>query len=649
MGLVFCTQFESGSLIEKVSGDLFTKVNNPVFKTSKKGLGLYTKGGYITKPNFSYNPTNKISFEITTNVHFVNLLSQIFIYTLNSYSTPYIIVYRSGAGDGKNLYVYYWTGSAQIAVSATNFFSTTGDYHIGITFDFSTGICIIYKNGILFGTYNPTTPQFPNLNYTLSLFGGTDQNQYTNYGVKYYDHILQSTEVTDRYNEFLNSKSIVKTKSKIIYPPVLAKTTDGLIAEYNFINAKKNIVVNEAPSSSANGNNAGQYNGLAKQGIIKGVKKLITSTNKDINWNGNYIDCGTSSLNLTNKLTVCCMFEMDVNKATFQPKNNHIGGISKWNSGGVSINSFFLGYNYSFAPYGPMFVISNGTSNFSTVVSGFNQYIYGKHTIIGVADGTFISLYFDGKFITRIAYTGNIYNSTYKLIINGFNNVTEYNAFFPAAFDYYNARIYNRAISEQEILDYHNQYATQPILLEDFSDYAVNTFPDKNWKKGGTTGIYVSQLTSDVTKFPELVKGTKIMYIYNAWCSFTKNVKIPRGSTIEWYWSGNNNSSSSQSIYLYDSLDKYYVLEIRNTRVLYIASVTPTITQLYLGTTVYTNNEWYKMKLILNTNNTLSLYIDDILIITTVASTVVSNINELRFGSAFLSVANIKITEGIVV
>jgi len=596
MSKIFETDFENGSLIEKVSGNIFNKVSSPIFKLTKKGLGLYTKNGYITTSNFSYNPTNKISFEITTNVLFVNLLSQIFIYTLNSYSTPFIIVYRSGAVDGKNLYVYYWTGSAQTAVSVTNFFSTTGDYHIGITFDFSTGICIIYKNGTLFGTYNATTPQFPNLNYTLSLFGGTDQNQYINYGVKYYDHILSNKEVVDGYQEFLNSKPIVKTKTKIIYPPILAQKTDGLVAEYNFVNVKKNIVVNEAPSSSANGNNPTQYNSTS----FNGLKKIDSVR---------YISSRLTLFpTINNLITIQAQIRVIVGNQTDFLKLNSSNYIS------FSLSS------------------TNNVGVSGGEIGGASIYVNGVSSTVFVRYSWF----------TVSIISQNTINA--NLIRLGFFNLN-------SNFEIKNLRFYNRAISTQEIQDYHNQYATQPILLEDFSDYAVNTFPNKNWKKGGTTGIYVSQLTSDVTKFPELVKGTKYMLINGTWNNFTKNVKIPRGSTIEWYWSGNNTSSSSQSVYFIDSIGNSYLIQILSDRTIRFVRILNIVqwNTLYQGTTTYTNNIWYKMKLILNTNNTLSLYVDDVMVTTTVANTEIIGINKLQFNSAFQSVANIKITEGIIV
>ena len=472
MSLVLKTEFEKGSLVEGIGGQLFTQVSYPAFRRSTKGLGLYTKSGYVTKPSFTYNPTNKISFELAVNVHFIDFASYYFVETLNSlYTLPHLIVFKSGttgiwsATAGKYLEVSYHshTGSSQQYLQSANFFSYLGDYHIIITMDFSSTVCNFYRNGRLFSTTNAIDPQFPDLNYTLKLFS---VNYYTNYGLKYFDHVMSADEVEDCYQEFSNRKSLSKPVKSFYVPPKPRLQDSGLLASYDFMNTKNKKLVNVAPPSSANSYNPSQYDGTITSGAV---------TEKDALKFGTLGAEVTLPVNIFNRpaSTYHVVFKRE---ATARGGWGIVWGGGSFTFGVIELGSVFVLYlNVA----SPTICLVNNLKNVVTItVTAAQQKIY-----------------LNGNFVASYDYAITMPVNQSKLGRDA-NPNREFRG------KIYDFKIYDRVLSEREIKDYYNSFVSKPVVIEDFSNYPVscdvtaalaNTYPrkiPKNWiRKAGTFEI----------------------------------------------------------------------------------------------------------------------------------------------------------------
>jgi hypothetical protein len=466
MALKLATDFENGSLIESVSGAPFTISGTPVFKRSTKGIGLFTKAGSLRVPNFIFSPTNKISIEITTNVNFVDLISQVFMEAVNSYSAPHFVVYRSSAGNGKLLFVTYYNGVTQTAFTVSNFFTYSGDYHITVTLDFSltSEVCKVYRNGVLFYTSTSGIPQFPNLTYTnLSLFGGSGSNKYTNYGIKYYDHVLSQKDVENLYYDFTLRKGKELPVKNYLVPKETLINDTGLIAEYNFKNIINKVLINEAPSNPANNYNPVLNNISVSQGWVKtknGARISSTSTILNTNYT-----IGTSDFSILSRVNLKSDLATDV--ALFGPVSNNTSFWIMCTTSGTLTVRLYDGIT-----------IVNAT----TTIDIKRKFI---SLAVCIDRDSFIKIYVDGILLlnyTALTASGNI---TYKIGIGARST----NAVLAVGAEYQNAKIYNRVVTESEVKDYHNSFVTTPIFSDDFSNYPANKKIRSEWitKSGNFT------------------------------------------------------------------------------------------------------------------------------------------------------------------
>jgi hypothetical protein len=493
MSLVLATNFEHGSLIDSVSNTLFDQSSTPVFKNSSKGLGLYTKNGYLTRSNFTYNPTNKISFEIATNISFINTTSQNFIETVtgSSFTTPHLLIARNGAvGSQYKIYVSYSTGAAQAFLQPIIF--DCGDIHIMISLDFNltTGMSNFYKNGILSSTVNATTPSFPNSSYTLRLLGGTQggSNSYTNYGIKYFDHIVTQDEVNHYYQHFLRRKSLNK-KTKdfyIISNPELKE--EGIIAHYDFSSYKNGkVLLNSISPNYANNYNPSQYNSSTTKPYVNKVKDSLyfngMNSLRDGNYSGFLIPNLYSKLSTENSFSICFFVKYEKIEYTAEKfifasnvtsQTNQI--LLEYSSSGndLYLNIYKSGILYikSFIDYDSFY------DNFISIIVTWDTTLLDANLYVNTIKATGIS---GGASYSMSASLSSIGCTT--------SNTRSFSG------KMYDCKIYDKVLSEQEIKDYHNSWVSKPVITEDFSNYGSGEIP-RNWIKTKTT-----QYTTNVPNF----------------------------------------------------------------------------------------------------------------------------------------------------
>lgn len=153
------------------------------------------------------------------------------------------------------------------------------------------------------------------------------------------------------------------------------------------------------------------------------------------------------------------------------------------------------------------YILTNGNIyNITCVYDGINKYIY----VNGVLDNS-------------VAESGNI--RTYS---NQFNIGVGQNSTVFSSLGIEDLKVYNRALSLQEIKDYHNSFAKQPYLVEDFSDAPADgtSIVPREWQK--ISGAY---------KIGEISIGTGEMITVPA-----NNSTFTSGSTS---WTGSGNHSAS--------------------------------------------------------------------------------------------------------
>jgi hypothetical protein len=242
-------------------------------------------------------------------------------------------------------------------------------------------------------------------------------------------------------------------------------------------------------------------------------------------------------------------------------------------------------------------------------------------------------------------YVNGVYNNTSTRGVNVGNfsmNIIQY--FLQYKHNIINFRFYNRVITEQEILDYHNQYVTQPILLEDFSDYAVNTFPNKNWKSYyGLSYINIKEISTNINQY--LKKGTKYLFIEPGYTNTHFNSKVAYGTwEFDFYMTAGNYGMSylSGQKTLNTGSANHYCVNSSNGNAISFSTPSNGI----LGSvTGIAQNTWYHIKITRNYNNVFSIYVDDVFRF----SVTNSQLTTCSYFVTNRSLANIKITEGIIV
>ncbi len=245
--------------------------------------------------------------------------------------------------------------------------------------------------------------------------------------IKAYDHELTEQERSKLYSEFLNSSLIQKQKSGFVYPKPTENHDAGIVAAYNMVPVDGVI-----SDLSGNGNT----------GTITGALATLDGMNFD----GVDDAISISSTNFGKSHTI----NLRVNPGTLvddvlisNGTSNNIVYIFdavriRYNAGAAGIITFTVpamitGQNYNIT------VIRNGTS--------VNLYLNGVES----SSGTLTLASDDDLILTNIGgYSPFYFKGT----------ITD-------------LKIYDIAFTEQQAIDYHNQFANRVALKENFADYAV--------------------------------------------------------------------------------------------------------------------------------------------------------------------------------
>lgn len=409
----------------------------------------------------------------------------------------------------------------------------------------------------------------------------------------------------------------------------------SLIVAYSFpYSIVRGTCINLAWANPANGYNPGQYNGLSYVSIYNtGV--IVLS-------NGILIKKSTalkmsSSININGDLTICAILSVSSGNLGLGGQLN--GANPQFSNGCLQIA---IGTGVLFRDTGGAVSVYTSSPPVNLIFS-----------LIFIRKGTNIYTYYNG--VLNYSGTRSVYTYTNDLfILNTGGNQKLY--------DY---RIYNRAITPQEIKQYHNQFASQIVLNEDFSNYGVGQTRFGRWggKSYSTTNTSIKeQTTPDVSKLIKI--GTKFLYnnnsevfmpssaAYGTWQWDIMWVSAPIGFYNGIHFMANTSDTTNMNA-------GYSIAGSSNTSVLDtlyfqkggVLGYGLAITIKSVATNgLLKQNIWYNFKVTRNSAGLFSVYINGSLF-TTYTDTTYTTSNFFGIAKPYFTtqLANIQITQGITV
>ena len=270
----------------------------------------------------------------------------------------------------------------------------------------------------------------------------------------------------------------------IIPAGVQAQSDDGLVGEWHFDEGAGSVV----EDSSGNGND----------GVIRGATWVKGKYGGALSFDGvdDYVEVPDSpSLDITDAITI----ELWVNPTT----------LGDWDLMVHKINAYGIGY--SFVDYPGIlgdrgkfeFHILKSLTDYWTCGNSVSSPIPGNwYHVIGTFNGTQHKIYVNGNLEGTVSYTGPFYTTDYPFIFGGYfyhiipTHPQEYlqKYLFNGIID--EVRIYNRALSAEEVKDYYEQCPTALSLIKTVSPQSI--------KQGQTTTITLTVKNTGSTEIKDI-------------------------------------------------------------------------------------------------------------------------------------------------
>ena len=352
-------------------------------------------------------------------------------------------------------------------------------HHVIVTYDNSavTNNPILYVNGVKYSVGDGLTEQATpvgtrttDVGTDLTIGGGVGSDGTTDGNIlnaQLYDHVLTTKERNELYANFLASSQIGQPKRgfTVQKPTDLSRyTDDGLVAAYNMTLVNNQVI--DLTGNGYDGTNVGclpSEDGLVFNGVDSGLTGslvIATATNATIL-------CRYQRNNTSNNMPILGL-----------SSTNSFSYLRLTNDGRITLETD-----------------TNTNTHSETLPS--DDLI--DHTFAIVVTNGSSQMYFDG-----IAF-GSAGTLTDNLTIN---RIGRSNSNFWNGTIYNTLKIYNRAVSATEVIDYHNSFIL-PTLVETFDEGAsgVAKLP-QDWISG--TGTYkISQVNQSDT-LPTFPGGIKL-------------------------------------------------------------------------------------------------------------------------------------------
>jgi hypothetical protein len=383
------------------------------FNGSNNYVGIGTTNGWSNstgtmsawiKPNFAY--------DVASNKAIINMYSN----DVNRWS-----LYYNATLDGWQFY-HIGGGHEDSVRSDVQTFAVGTWIHVLVTWDSGgTNMFInsVYKNN------NPTTLALTPAPMRIGMdqYGG---------GGSYFNGVIDEVRI---YNRVLSTGEIGQTYrmgQDTINASQAGKDTNGLVGHWTFDGA--NITAGTTIDSSVQN----------KNGTIFGATKTLGKLGQALNFvNGHtdYVDCGNNSITGTNPFTLSAWIKTN-------SVNRYSGAIAIGSSSGG--RSAYIGTVAS-AQIGSSNSLGGGFygRNYGSGITTTKEWVYVAMTFAGGTNGAAI-IYINGENKVSENYTPNI-DSTYTRLGRICSDTT-YD--FDGSVD--DARIYNRALTDQEIKDLYN-------------------------------------------------------------------------------------------------------------------------------------------------------------------------------------------------
>jgi len=456
MAKILETQFEKGSLIDAVSGDLLTN-SGATLRQGENGTRLDVDTNKNVLANVidgePFPGEGYIAFSFSAN-RWAGSSSAFCNNSVSGSNVNTCRIEETAAGTEFRCIVGSAAGAHESLFSSGFGFEVGADYHIVFAWDASE--LFLYINGTLNNSVASTIrPEiFSNFGIGDGINSGRDLSGEV-YKCIIGDSFPDNSEIDDLYAQFLNRTQLsTETKNFTNHKPEQL-SAEGLVAAYNMIPSEGRLLVD----ISGNGNN----------GDISGA----LATDEGMNFSGSGYIGFTEFISGFTELSICLSVNI-TNKSAFQTL--------------VDSNSQFSGNVFlETRNTGELRVILRniGSSNFD---EDFDVLNLGVNNLVVTAELTgsavIVNVYNNGVLVgtQNQPNTTTTIDSGAPVGIGALRNVAR---FFEGDFLGL-CLFYSRALGAEEAKAYHNQFASQAAFSEDFR-YAkadgTNQVPE-GWIKG---------------------------------------------------------------------------------------------------------------------------------------------------------------------
>jgi len=429
----------------------------------------------------------------------------------------------------------------------------------------------VYYNRTLMGTNTLTGSILNKPNEPIRLFfSKISSRSYGRNCSRIYidDTALSESEISDFVTEFENSQIISSPKRNFIYPkPTDLSDEDGLVTAYNMIPTGGKIL-----DISGNGNDGDIGAGIIsrERGLYfkRSETKTIQTPQQSIITNtGTYTICGRfKQTNNTNFQLICFNYLGSNERIALQIVSNKL-----------------------------CFIKFNGTYNDSVAQTLRNV---GEYTdFVAVSTNGVLKIYINGDGGNNTTASGSLSSTPYFLIGGDGSSTRSFDGIIEEI------KVYNKALTEQEAIDYHNSFANEIYLYENFEGNGADGL-DKlpnGWSNQGRTGSWAINELSMGEKYMSILSsgviGLPSKQAYGTWEFDVKPYASSGGVQIHFI---------AQSVITRNSGDNYNIT-FASDNVIRVGR--KTIWQLINSTTGYIDGESYSMKITRNYSNSFNVYI----------------------------------------
>jgi len=456
--------FRTGSYNEKLSGTIPT-LTNVLSRPTTKGLSLFSNNNASVDTNvlssslLGASGTIEVWFKSNPTLDGEPQYLVMTQRTTNGSSYLSLLINAAGKLQG-----YYLNNAGSVDTSSlvgTDTLVNDKLYHVMLVKDGAT--IRMYLDNVLIDTVADAGTAVGAYDaFFCSTHAGVNNLSGNILLVRFYNEAISELERNKNYAEFVNSQPISKPKRGFLVnkPNDLSNLkgtgpTQGLVAAYN-------MKPNGLTLTDISGNG---YNGTITQGVTSTQNGIMMRQGQAIT---------TPSMPLENDFSIA-----------FRVKWLTASSISNFmRQAGSSTSNIWI---YRIATNAMRIDQNAGGSN--TTAKGSTGPIGSEETWVLTFNATtnIVTWYRNGAVITS---TGTYNPSGSRTAVVNIGNLSSTNTTYTLKDELQDIQFFNRILSAQDVINYHNSFAKQPYLVEDFSDAPAdgNAIVPRDWIK--TSGTF---------------------------------------------------------------------------------------------------------------------------------------------------------------